>query len=197
MSLSSTAPNLHMNAQMRQLITGQQQHAFSFAFQLTRNADSAQELVQEASMRAIEKWGQRDARRAFAPWLLTILKNRYLDGLRSARHRLTDSMDALVASSDRGHESRLEVVPDDSESPLDHMLRMETGEMVRKILAGLPFGQRRVLVLRDMNGRTYAATARLLGVSLGALRSRLYRARCLFRERFVLLEACQGEGSYV
>lgn len=177
-----------MNSQMRQLIAGQQQHAFSFAFQLTRNADSAQELVQEASLRTIEKWDQRDARRAFAPWLLTILKNRYLDGLRSARHRLTDSMDAFVSSSDGGHESRLEVVPDDSESPINHMLRMEACEMVRKALAGLPFGHRRVLVLCDMNDQTYAVAARVIGAPLGTIRSRLYRARRLFRERFIRLE---------
>lgn len=186
-----------MNSQMRQLITGEQQHAFSFAFQLTRNTDSAQELVQEASLRAIERWGQRDARRPFAPWLLTILKNRYLDGRRNARYRLTDSLDAVVSGSEGERQSYLEVVPDDSESPLDHMLRVEAGEMVHKVLAGLPRGQRRVLVLRDMDGRTYAATARMLGVSLGTIRSRLYRARRLFRERFVLLEARRGEGSYV
>jgi RNA polymerase sigma-70 factor (ECF subfamily) len=171
---------------MRQILTDQQPRAFNMAFQLTRNEDSARELAQEASVRAIEKWGCYDARRPFAPWLLTILKNRYLDGLRSAR--LTRSIDAPASDADGDMRSLLENCSDDSESPLDQLLCKETRKLVRRVLAGLPAACRRVLVMCDMNDESYETVALALGVPRGTVCSRLYRARRLFRERFVRLE---------
>lgn len=132
-----------------------------FAFSLTRNRDLADDLVQDAVLRAIRKKGLRWPGHPVKPWATKILLNCFRNDRRRAAIRPeTDpqALDQLVSPEATAEE------------------RLELRWLWRRIDA-LPEDQKLVLLAVTIAGLTYAETARLLGVPQGTVMSRLSRAR--------------------
>ena len=139
------------------------------AMALTRNAEEAEDLVQETTLRALRGFDSFRADGPIRAWLLTILRNLFINSYRS-RNRVPRqvSLDALqhpdpVAPADPGPERLI-------------FSKLET-EALERAVAALPRSYREVLVLSDMLGRTYQEISDELGLPIGTVRSRLFRAR--------------------
>ncbi|MEQ1920447.1 MAG: sigma-70 family RNA polymerase sigma factor, partial [Elusimicrobiota bacterium] len=78
--------------------------AYNFAYRLAGNEQDARDLVQEAFARALEHAGSYDPSRAFDSWLLRILHNIFLDGVRRLTYRRTVSLDAPTPVADSSWE---------------------------------------------------------------------------------------------
>lgn len=136
-----------------------------YARALTRNADLADDLVQDCLERAIRK------RRLWLPtgplrsWLFRILLNLYRNEIRQSRRRGEHvTLDAMVEPS----------------TPAPQPGRLALAEVARAI-DGLPEEQREALLLVVLEGMSYAEAAQILGIPDGTLMSRLSRARAALR----------------
>lgn len=124
----------------------------------------AEDVVQEAWVRATERLGQFRWEAAFGSWLSAIALN-------LAREQL------------RKHGRRREVEwPEDEPAAVEPLSRLESADLERAI-AGLPAGYRTVLVLHDVEGYRHEEIAGLLGVSVGTSKSQLFHARRAVRHR--------------
>jgi RNA polymerase sigma-70 factor (ECF subfamily) len=151
-----------------------------FALSLTRNSADAEDLVQETFLRAFRGWKTfrpgSDARR----WLFAICRNTFL------RHRQAQQ---LVVESDDGD---LDAMP----AVLNHVhaLREGLGDLfenldvrpaVERAIDALPEPHHTILVLVDLESHSYEEAAAILGVPIGTVRSRLFRARRMIQDALV------------
>jgi RNA polymerase sigma factor (sigma-70 family) len=140
------------------LVSGSHQHVRRFAHTLCSTPEDAEDATQEALIVLYRKIGTLRATAALASWMFQIVRNECI-----RRSRLAFRRPSPVAAAE----------PSAEEAAL---ARLEMKRIVESI-AELPPEQRVVLVLRDIQGLSGAATARELGLSRAAMKSRLHRGR--------------------
>jgi RNA polymerase sigma factor (sigma-70 family) len=139
--------------------------AYNLARWLTRNDQDAEDVVQEASLRAFKYWkgfSGSDCR----SWLLAIVRNTYYSWLRqrSVQPELTE-------------DGEIDSLDDTTPSPETALLKNADREMLRLALEDLRVEFREAIVLREMEGLSYKEIADISGVPIGTVMSRLARAR--------------------
>jgi RNA polymerase sigma-70 factor (ECF subfamily) len=139
------------------------------ARRLVRRVDDAEDLVQETCLRAFGALDQVRHPEAAKPWVFTVLRSVFLRDAARWDPVRADASDA------RGRDQRLEGPA--GESPLQGALIEEA----RLATQRLPIAFREVVVLAHVGGFSYREMARILGVPLGTVMSRLFRARRLLR----------------
>ena len=151
--------------------------AHNLARWLTGNDQDAQDIVQEAYLRAYRFFsGFRggDAR----AWLLTIVRNTTFTWLRKNRP-------AAVTEFDEASHSLDEVAPD----PPTILIQNATIDSVRAAITALPTEFREVLILRELEGLSYKQIAEVAELPIGTVMSRLARARGLLQQRLGSLQS--------
>ena len=140
--------------------------AFNYAHWLTRNDTDAEDVVQDACVRAIRYFSslRDDDARA---WLFTIVRNAWYSRV---------SRKANVAEGTRLNDGQDER-PDNALDPEERLLQQHTIALVRAALEQLPVDFREVIVLREIEGLSYKEIAAVIGVPIGTVMSRLARAR--------------------
>jgi RNA polymerase sigma-70 factor, ECF subfamily len=138
-----------------------------FAWSLTRDRDKADDLVQEALLRAVSRWAQLRNPGSVRPWLLQILYNAFRAELR----RQHGEELPMPSDTDAQHPAAIGH-PEDK-----ILLRSTLGALAR-----LPEDQRAVLELVAIEGLSYEEVSRIVDVPLGTVMSRLSRARETLRE---------------
>jgi RNA polymerase sigma-70 factor, ECF subfamily len=140
--------------------------AFNYARWLTRNDADAEDLVQDASVRAWRFFStlrNEDAR----PWLLAIVRNTWYG--RFAQRANT----APTIEFDETKDDRADGTPD----PEARVLQRETSDRVQRALESLPVDFREVIVLREFEDLSYKEIAAVVGIPIGTVMSRLARGR--------------------
>lgn len=145
--------------------------AYNLARWLTRNDQDAQDVTQEACLRAFRFFDRYQGGSARA-WLLTIVRNTWYTWLHKNRHSDSTEFDEEIHSS--------EVCG--STDPEVQALTASDKETVNHALVDLPDVFREALVLREMEGMSYREIADVTSVSLGTVMSRLARARTRLRQ---------------
>lgn len=151
--------------------------AFTYARWLTRDNIEAEDVVQDACIRAIRFFPSLRHEQGRA-WLLAIVRNSWYSRL-ARRARITEGL------TDDDPESQ----PDAALGPEDLLLQQATVERVRELVDELPAEFREVLVMRELDGLSYREIAGAVQVPLGTVMSRLSRARA----RLSALAALDGE----
>jgi len=142
--------------------------------------EEAGDAVQEALLAAFEAIGRFDGKSKISTWLHRIVVNTCLMRLRRQKSRPEQSIEPLLPSFlEDGH--RADPGPD-WESPEHILRRTETRELVRDAIDQLPASYRTVLLLRDIEGLSGAEAGDQLGITTGAVKVRLHRARQALRE---------------
>ena len=155
-------------AAFTQLVEVNQDRLFASMLQITGSPDEAEEVVQEAFIRAFVKLHTFQQSSQFFTWLYRIAFNSALTRRRRKRARV--SLDQC--REDNGLE-----VSDHGDAVDEPMLRRERIAMVREALQTLTDEHRAILVLREMQNHSYEDIAQILEISIGTVRSRLSRAR--------------------
>ncbi|MDQ2927346.1 MAG: sigma-70 family RNA polymerase sigma factor [Caldimonas sp.] len=147
--------------------------AYNLALWLTRNADDAQDVVQDALMRAMRYMGSLRMESA-RPWLLQIVRNTFYSWLkvnRPAEQVLLDDADDAWRDL---------AAPAASEPP-SIAIRKADRLQINQAIAALPVAYREVFVLRELEDLSYNDIARIAEIPVGTVMSRLARARGLMR----------------
>jgi RNA polymerase sigma factor (sigma-70 family) len=151
--------------------------AYNFARFLSRDADAAQDIVQEAFLRAYRSFDGYQGGDARA-WIFAIVRNCYHNWLLDRRRKAVIEVD--VHSKDNPEENAIDNVPSDEDSPETSLLRRAESGAVRLVLNRLPRPLREILVLRELEGLSYRQIAEIAGLPIGTVMSRLARARTQF-----------------
>jgi RNA polymerase sigma-70 factor (ECF subfamily) len=145
---------------------------------LTRNPTDAEDLVQEACLRAIKGLTQNGIRSDPKVWLFTILRNVWINQWR----RRARGPEFILLEKGRADGGPLqEWLSDEEERPEDHFDRNVVSGKIRLAISGLPEVFREVVVLRYFEGFSYRQIASILGCPAGTVMSRLNRARAELR----------------
>jgi RNA polymerase sigma factor (sigma-70 family) len=139
---------------------------FRYARWLARNESEAEDLVQEAYLKALNGFGGFAAGTNFRAWMFRILRNTFLTSRSGLRGLPPVSLD---------EEAQLDVV--DAATPESHFLQRSNMEALRRAIEELPVEFREVLLLSDVEEMSYKEIAETLSVPIGTVTSRLVRAR--------------------
>ena len=150
--------------------------AYNLARWLMRNETDAEDLVQEAYVRAFTHFAGFRGGDGKA-WLLAIVRNSCYDRLKQKGVREQYTFDETLHSTDR-----------QTLNPETSLLQAERSELVRESLAELPPEYREVLVLRELEQLSYREIATIAGIPLGTVMSRLSRARQRLQQSLCLSE---------
>lgn len=140
--------------------------AYNLARWLTRNDTDAEDVVQEAYLRALKHFGSfhgSDVR----PWLLAIVRNTFYTWLQKNREP-----ERQVPFDEEIH-----LVEEDHLNPEELLLQKANNALVRQAIEGLPAEFREVIVLREMEGLSYKQIADVTEIPVGTVMSRLARGR--------------------
>ncbi len=151
---------------------------YGFAMSLTRNPVDAEDLVQEACLRAIKGMTQNTLKNDPKVWLFTILRNVWIN---QWRRRVKGPEFILLGKSRADGGPLQEWLSDERERPEDHFDRNVVSGKIRLAISGLPEVFREVVVLRYFEGFNYRQIASILGCPAGTVMSRLNRAKAELR----------------
>lgn len=174
-------------ARFNRLIIPHLDAAYNFARFLSRDGDAAQDIVQDAFLRAYRSFdGYRggDAR----SWVFTIVRNCYHVWLQENRRKSRVEM-PLTDNSDGESPSIAQNIASEEDTPEAALIRKTESEHVRMVIYSLPDALREILVLRELEQLSYRQIADITDLPIGTVMSRLARARQEFAK------AWHGEAS--
>src|ERR1700687_1169336 len=168
------------------LLSRHEQQIFRFGLRMCGNEDDAREVLQETLLAAFRGLHEFRGQAQLSTWLYQIARSFCM----KSRRRTAGEPTELSSIDQREAQSipALEAAPD------ARAHAREMGELLQAAILSLSESQREVLVLRDVEGLSAEEAAQVIGIEVGALKSRLHRARAELRERLV---AVLGEDSEV
>ena len=165
----------------RQLVESYQQYAFSLAFRIVCDEDNARDIVQEAFIRVWKHIGEFMPEVKFTTWLYKIVVNVSYDHLKGERRRKRLFMRISQVPSFDHH-------PDGPAADIS-LMNKDLADKIRAVAQKLPFKQRMVFVLRDLQDLTVEEVAEILETSRESVKTNLCYARRNIRLRLNRMEA--------
>lgn len=163
---------------------------YNTAYRMTRNAQDAEDLVQETYLKAYRAFDRFEAGTNLKAWLFKILKNTFINEYRRRQHAPAQTDFADIEES---FESQL---ADDAaggiKNPEDELLQDVLDEDVQRAIDELPVDYRMVVLLADLEGFSYKEISDILDIPVGTVMSRLYRGRRLLQRS--MLDYARGHG---
>jgi RNA polymerase sigma-70 factor, ECF subfamily len=166
-----------------ELIRPYERMVYLTLFSIVRNETEAEDGAQEAIIRAYRHLASFRGDAKFSTWLTAIAINEGRKRLRKAKGAAEDS----IEEKEESHEGDYTPAPltDWREIPLEALERKELREALRVAVTELPGIYRQVFTLRDLEELNIEETAQALGITAGAVKVRLHRARIMLQKRLV------------
>jgi RNA polymerase sigma-70 factor (ECF subfamily) len=165
----------------KRLVEGNQDKLFASMLRFLGCHTEAEEAVQEAFVRAFLRIDNFNHESKFSTWLYRIAFNAAITDRRKKRPR--------ISLDQRREENGLDVADDGAVDGSNAMICREEAELVHHALDELSDDHRAILVLREMDEMAYEEIAKLLGISLGTVRSRLARAKGKMKEAITVIQS--------
>ena len=163
-----------------QFVEENQSPVYNLALRMLNDPQEAEDVLQETFLNAYKALPGFEGRSSLSTWLYRIASNASLMRLRK-RQPATVSVDEPLVL-DAGDSVPRQLV-DWSNLPEDELLSAESRQVMDEAVSELPEALRIVFILRDLEGLSTAETGEVLGLSNGAVKTRLHRARLWLRER--------------
>ena len=162
-----------------ELVRRYQRRIYALAYNMTSNHQDADDIVQETFAKANRSLRRFHGRSSFYTWLYAIASNHALNLLRRRKRRPTSSLDQLDEESFASDPAFIDT---SLEADTPRQVRMrEIQEKLNEALQKLSEEHRAIVVMHDIEGVPHADIARILGISQGTVRSRLFYARRLLQ----------------
>jgi RNA polymerase sigma-70 factor, ECF subfamily len=154
---------------------------FNYLYRLTGNRDEAEEIAQEAFVKAYIHAGKYKTIARFSTWLYTIATNLVRNRIRS-RSRAPQLVSLWTRGFGDSEEERVLDIEDTGRTPDEAINDAELSSVINGAIAKIPEKYRESFVLREINELSYEEIAAVTGLKLGTVRSRINRARNYFRQ---------------
>lgn len=174
-------------AEFDRLVQRYHKQAYNIAYRMTGNHADAEDLTQEAFVRAFRFFGNYRRDWPFDNWLYKIMSNLFVDDLRRRPKARLQSLDQPLDLGGRSEDVYLEI-PDAGANPERLVMSHELDEHIQRALNGLPKDFRMTVILADIEGMSYEEISAAMRCSLGTVRSRLHRGRKLLRAKIALFQ---------
>jgi RNA polymerase sigma-70 factor (ECF subfamily) len=148
---------------------------FNLAFSLTRNRDVADDLAQEAFIKAYYALPRFQSRSGFGTWLYRIAINHVRDYLRKKSRMIQISIDNIKESSFLQEDKTMKEEKESTEE--------QRKQLVHQSIRSLPEKHQVILSLRDIQGFSYEEISKILKITPGTVDSRIHRARKMLRKK--------------
>ncbi|MBI1334942.1 MAG: sigma-70 family RNA polymerase sigma factor [Armatimonadetes bacterium] len=181
---------LDRSANFERLMRDSYRQAFSVAFRLTGDAADAEDLLQEAYIRAFRFFHRYDEKLPFNSWMYRIIANAHIDLIRRRGKLKTSSLDHSGSDGQQAFE-----IADHSNVPGDELVNSSFSEIVQTGLNKMNPEFRLAVILADIEGLSYEEVAEIMETSVGTVRSRIHRGRVQLRT-FLLDNAPESYGRY-
>jgi len=158
---------------MEEIVRQYENQVYNIAYGILGSFDDAQDITQDVFVSVWEKIGQFKFRSKFSTWLYRIAENLSLN---EKSRRIRQKTDAVKIDDSQ------KWVLVDHQTPEDVILASEQQQILHKALEQLKESYRTILVLREMEELSYEDLSRVLGCSIGRVKSRLYEARMQLRK---------------
>jgi len=161
---------------------------FSFAFKVCRDRQNAEETLQDTYVNVFRNLHQFDGRSKFSTWLYSIVANNCLMKRRRTKLEKHAVDIETIIERERSEDRRHNGAPADGalprwrNTPLEQLMGKELRARLDDAIRKLPVDYRMVFVLRDIEGKKAEEAAKILKLSLPAVKSRLRRARVFLRK---------------
>jgi RNA polymerase sigma-70 factor (ECF subfamily) len=163
-----------------ELIKPYERTVFIIAYSVVRSEADAEEVSQEAMLKAYRGLSGFRGNSKFSTWLVTIALNESRMRLRRSRQGCEVSFEEFVDDADGDFTPA--VLTDWREIPSEALDRKEMRDMLQRAMGELPLKYREVLVMRDVREMNIAETAEMLGISHAMVKTRLFRARLMMQK---------------
>ncbi|MFA5114945.1 MAG: sigma-70 family RNA polymerase sigma factor [Candidatus Omnitrophota bacterium] len=155
-----------------ELVRKYQDRVLNIVYSLIGKDRECEDIAQEVFLKVYHNLGSFRQRSQFSTWLYRIAVNATYDFLRRRRNFLDEevSPENIAAGSD---------------GPREALSKREKEAALKTALAAVPLEYRTALVLKDIEGLSYAQIAQVLGCRMGTVESRIYRARQILKEKLL------------
>jgi RNA polymerase sigma factor (sigma-70 family) len=157
---------------------------YNYAFYLTKDEDDSNDLVQDTFIKAfrfIENFQEGTNEKA---WLFKIMKNGFINDYRKKNSKPVHfSFDTIYESGDNENDDELNNVADNNSLQTTDAYKGLIGDEVTKALDALQHDYRQIILLADIEEFSYEELSEILEIPIGTVRSRLFRARNLLKDK--------------
>ena len=165
-----------------ELLERYERPVFSLVYRMVRERDLAEDLAQDAFIRAFRGIGTYKPEYKFSSWIFRIAHNVTIDHLRRRRLDTISMEGSRYARTDEERERSRPVVASKDESPAEHVENQELGGEIEEAIGKLRPHYRTAILLRHVEGRSYQEIAEITDLPLGTVKTHIHRARVELRE---------------
>lgn len=170
------------NVAFTELVRRYEDTVYRFSYRVCRDSNKAAENLQDTFVNVFRKLGTFDGKSKFSTWLYTIVTNNCLMKHRKRKGELLEESLEAYDDPPHPHEHLRRIHPlATQDTPADVVMTKELRDVLDQAIGRLPDDYRVVFVMRDIEGQSNEDTARALGLSVEATKSRLRRARAFLR----------------
>ncbi|HXG01192.1 MAG TPA: sigma-70 family RNA polymerase sigma factor [Bacteroidota bacterium] len=164
-----------------QLVRRYEDMVYKFSYKVCRDRQKAEEALQDTFINMYRNLGSFDGRSKLSTWLYRIVTNNCL--MKRRRRKLEQVLESYDNPPMDAAGTPTHNIPRWEETPADVVMKRELREVLEKAIQKLPVDYRIVFILRDVEGNSNEETAKILGLSVEATKSRLRRARAFLRDQ--------------
>ncbi len=155
---------------------------FSLVYRMVRDRNLAEDLAQEAFIRAFNAISSYDPRYKFSSWIFKIANNHTIDHLRKKRLDTVSIHGSPHATTSQEQQQTRVVVESGDETPEEYVENRELGSQIERAIGELRPEYRTVILLRHVEGYAYDEISSIMELPLGTVKTYLHRARGELKE---------------
>lgn len=175
-------------AALTQWVKDELPRLYGLCLRLSGHPQEAEDLVQDTFIRALHGMKQFKGRSTISTWLYRIAVNTWKNRIRYQSRRKFN-LHLSLSGNNTGEEEEKDIdIPEQKPSPMTQLERKDTDEQVVDALNKMKEEDKSIIILRDIEQKSYEDIADVLGLNLGTVKSRLSRARDAFRQIYTMLE---------
>ncbi len=178
------------SSNFERLMRDSYRQAYSVAYRMTGDSADAEDLVQEAFIRAYRFFHRYDEKLPFSSWMYRIIANAHIDLIRRRGKLKTSSLDHSGTDGQQAFD-----IPDHTYMPGSDMMNGSFSETVQSGLNQMNSEFRLAVILADIEGLSYEEVAEIMETSVGTVRSRIHRGRVQLRT-YLVKHAPESYGRY-
>ncbi len=160
----------------QEIVTQYKDSVYAFLRRFLNDRDLVDDVFQDTFMQLYVSRDTFDQSRPLRPWLFTIAANKAKDALRRRQRVDSTNLGSLFDSDEHSIDDVLNTLDHDDHLPYDDLIRQETAAQVKRIIARMPAKLREILILGYFQKFSYAEIAKIVGIPIGTVKSRLHTA---------------------